>query len=110
MVRKMTPIERAKALGMLSAGLMIKEVAEKMGRAKSSIHALKEKHAREGSVRAVKTSPGRGRKNLASLAQQTAGGSQQWWGAHKVLIPIFFGHDPQVPLYYAISEEIYVEC
>ena len=69
MVKKMPPLERAKALGMLSAGLSIREVARRMGRAKSSIHGLKEKKARSDSVRACQQSPGQGRHNFASLGE-----------------------------------------
>ena len=39
-----------------------------MGRAKSSIHGLKEK-ARSDSIRACQQSPGQGRHNLASLGE-----------------------------------------
>ena len=69
MVKKMPPLERAKALGMLSTGLSIREVARRMGRAKSSIHGLKEKKARSNSVRACQQSPSQGRHNLASLGE-----------------------------------------
>ena len=65
----MTPIERGKALGMLSAGLAISEVARRMGRAKSSIHELKVRKERSGSVRACQTSPGCGRHNIARLGE-----------------------------------------
>ena len=37
MVSKMTPVERGKALGMLSVGLSISEVARRLGRNKTSI-------------------------------------------------------------------------
>ena len=63
----MTPIERGKALALLSVGLSIGEVARRMGRAKSSIFKLKEKKNRGDSVRACQASPGGGRRNLASL-------------------------------------------
>ena len=43
MVKKMTPIERAKALMMLGMGVSIREVARKMGRSKGAIHKFKEK-------------------------------------------------------------------
>ena len=66
--KKMTHIERGKALAMLSVALSIREVARRMGRAKASIHALKEKE-RSDSVRAWQTTPGRGRRNLASLGE-----------------------------------------
>ena len=58
MVRKMTPIERGKALALLSVGLSIAEVARRMGRAKSSIFKLKGKKERSDSVRACQTTPG----------------------------------------------------
>ena len=69
MVKRMPSLERAKALGMLSTGLSIREVARRMGRAKSSIHGLKEKKARSNSVRACQQSPSQGRHNLASLGE-----------------------------------------
>ena len=43
MVKKMTPIERAKALMMLGMGVSIREVARKMGRSKGAIHTFKKK-------------------------------------------------------------------
>ena len=67
MVKKMSPIERSKVLGMLEAGLSIGEVHWRTGRAKSSIHQLKLKSEREESAKAVRNSPGQGRKCLASL-------------------------------------------
>ena len=67
MVKKMTSIERAKILGMLEAGLSIWEVHRRTGRAKSSIHQLTKKVETMGAERAVKTSPGCGKKVLASL-------------------------------------------
>ena len=57
MVKQMTPIERAKALTILGMGVSIGEVAKKLGRAKSSIHQLKEKAREIDSTRACARSP-----------------------------------------------------
>ena len=69
MVKKMTPIERAKALTMLGMGVSIREVARKMGRSKGAIHAFKEKaKVKKAKVTdfatACKQSPGQGRKKI----------------------------------------------
>ena len=60
MPKNMTPIKRAKVLTMLLLGLSIGEIARRSGRAKSSIHTLKENKRRSDSMRACQTTPGRG--------------------------------------------------
>ena len=52
---------------MLEAGLSIGEVHRRTGRAKSSIYQLTKKVETMGAERAVKTSPGCGKKVLVSL-------------------------------------------
>ena len=65
MVKKMTPIERAKALMMLGMGVSIREVARKMGRSKGAIHAFKKKAKVTNFATACKQSPGQaGRKKI----------------------------------------------
>ena len=69
MVKKMTKLERAKAVGYLAAGWGIKALARELGRAQSSISALAKKVQDLGEERAILTQAGQGRKNLASLAE-----------------------------------------
>ena len=84
MVKQMTKIQRAKALGFLQAGWNITEVAEKVGRNKSVISRLAKKARDMGEERAMVRKPGGGRRNLATLSdikkiirivQKTLGGS-----------------------------------
>ena len=69
MVKKMTKLERAKAVGYLAAGWGIKALARELGRAQSSISALAKKVQDLGEERAILMQAGQGRKNLASLAE-----------------------------------------
>ena len=64
MVKKMTPIERAKALTMLGMGVSIREVARKMERSKGAIHAFKEKAKVTDFAPACKQLPGQGSKKI----------------------------------------------
>ena len=68
MVKQMTKIQRAKALGFLQAGWNITEVAEKVGRNKSVISRLAKKARKMGEERAMVRKPGGGRRNLATLS------------------------------------------
>ena len=68
MVKQMTKIQRAKALGFLQAGWNITEVAEKVGRNKSVISRLAKKAREMGEERAMVRKPGGGRRNLATLS------------------------------------------
>ena len=58
MVKQMTKIQRAKALGFLQAGWNITEVAEKVGRHKSVISRLAKKAREMGEERAMVRKPG----------------------------------------------------
>ena len=69
MVKQMTKIARARALGYLAAGWSISGVAREMNRSKSSISELAKKARKVGEERALIRSPGSGRTNLASLGE-----------------------------------------
>ena len=58
MVKQMTKIQRAKALGFLQSGWNITEVAEKVGRHKSVISRLAKKAREMGDERAMVRKPG----------------------------------------------------
>ena len=66
-VKQMTPVERAKALGLLSAGFTQREVALECNRSRAAISKLAKKAREVGFEKALKVLPGRGRKTLATL-------------------------------------------
>ena len=68
MVKQMTSIVRARALGYLQVGWNITQVAEKFGRHKSVISRLAKKAREMGEERAMVRKPGGGRRNLATLS------------------------------------------